>query len=328
MTATLTPLPSPASGLGAGVVKVSSWKPIPNGNTPSPAVSSVTSLPSLPDAKTPISSRLSAFWPAPLTVLPAATASTAAISPLPSAVFAPQSPSAPEPIMVPATIIEPPDFTDDELFQAFAPIVQHAFATAGSAKDNGHTPDIEPMLRATIRRALAEYSPASRPFQAPGTVDRFVWHLQALFTSRTFEDILFEKTHRFQVEEVFLLDISTLALISFASCDPARHSSAKRVSNTVHRLAMQLRDEENKIRDSFELPDERFALSKIGNHVILLSVVRGETNDLILADLEFSLKRIENHFREQFKNRETALLHTLQPFLEDCLLIQAPASAA
>ena len=53
------------------------------------------------------------------------------------------------------------------------------------------------MLRATIRRALAEYSPATRPFHPPGSVDRFLWRLQALFTSRSYEDILFEKTHRF-----------------------------------------------------------------------------------------------------------------------------------
>jgi hypothetical protein len=47
-----------------------------------------------------------------------------------------------------------------------------------------------------------------------------------------------------------------------------------------------------------------------------------------LADLEFALRRIEDHFRDQFAQEGSALLHELQPFLEDCLLIQAPASAA
>ena len=184
------------------------------------------------------------------------------------------------------------------------------------------------MLRATIRRALAEYSPASRPFRAPPAFDRFIWHLQALFTSRTYEDIIFEKTHRFQVEEVFLVDAATLALVSFASCDPARHASAKRVTPTVHRLTLALRDEDGKLRDSFELPDHRNALACAGQRVHLIAVVRGRPSELILADLEFALRRIEDRFREQFKLEGSPLLFALQPFLEDCLLIQAPASAA
>ncbi|MGL4401225.1 MAG: hypothetical protein ACRCXD_15250 [Luteolibacter sp.] len=226
--------------------------------------------------------------------------------------------------------VEPPasDFTDDDLRDAFGPIVEQAVRSAVYAKENGIDTYLEPMLRATIRRALAEYAPASRPFRAAGTYDRLIWHLQALFTSRTYEDIVFEKTHRFQVEEVFLLEADTLALVSFASCDPARHSSAKRVTPTVHRLALGLRDEDGKFNESFELPDQRNAIACAGSLVHLVAVVRGRPSELILADLEFALRRIEDRFREQFQKKGTPLLFTLQPYLEDCLLIQAPASAA
>jgi hypothetical protein len=259
-----------------------------------------------------------ATWPAPMADLPA-----------PKPVDVP-APFAAVPSSTPEKPPEPPkpDFTDDDLREAFGPIIEHAVRNAVYAKENGIDTYLEPMLRATIRRALAEYSPASRPFRAPGTYDRLVWHLQALFTSRTYEDIVFEKTHRFQVEEVFLVDAVTLALISFASCDPARHSSAKRVTPTVHRLALGLRDDEGKIRESFELPDQRNAIACAGGLVNLIAVVRGRPTELILADLEFALRRIEDRFREQFKQEGSPLLFTLQPFLEDCLLIQAPASAA
>ncbi len=220
------------------------------------------------------------------------------------------------------------DFTDEDLRQALVPLVEEVFRDSSATALSGLEAHLEPMLRATIRRALAEYSPASRPFQGPGTFDRLIWHLQALFTSRTYEDVVFLKTHRFQVEEVFLLDASSLALISFASCDPARHASAKRVMPTVLRLAMQLRHDDGQIRDSFELPDLRNAVSCRGSFAILVATVRGQTNDLLLSDLEFSLHRIEDRFREQFLNHGSALLLTLQPYLEDCLLIQAPASAS
>ncbi len=206
--------------------------------------------------------------------------------------------------------------------------MEQAVRQAVYAKENGIDTYLEPMLRATIRRALAEYAPASRPFHAPGAWDRFIWHIQALFTSRTYEDILFEKTRRFQIEEVFLLDSATLALVSFASCDPARHASTHRVSGTVHRLALQLRDDGGNIRPSVNLPDGRIVIARLGSHVVLAALVRGQPGEMVMDDLSFALRRIEDHFRAQFQQEGSELLYQLQPFLEDCLLIQAPASAA
>ncbi len=340
MSAVLTPLPSPAPGLAARIVSAPSWTPLPPAITREPAASypPLASLPPWPGPFAPSAPAFPASWPSPLSVLPALTPATPAAHSSPqeipiSAATAPPLAAAATPSpapYTPARIVEPPqpDFTDDDLREAFGPIVEQAVRSAVYAKENGIDTYLEPMLRATIRRALAEYSPSSRPFQAPGGLDRFVWHLQALFTSRTYEDIIFEKTHRFQVEEVFLVDVASLALVSFASCDPARHASVKRVASTVQRLALQLRDATGKTRDSFELPDQRNVVTCAGRFVTLMAVVRGQPSELVLADLEFALRRIEDRFREQFQQEGSALLFALQPFLEDCLLIQAPASAA
>jgi hypothetical protein len=233
---------------------------------------------------------------------------------------------------VAATTFEKPavasDFTDDELSEAFGPIVEKAVRKAVYSQENGIDTYLEPMLRATIRRALAEYSPASRPFEPPGVLDRLVWHLRALFTSRTYEDILFEKTRRFQVEEVFLLDSATLALVSFASCDPARHASVRRVTATAQKLASQLRDSSGRFHPALELSATHRAIARRGRHVILVAIVRGRPSELMLSDLEFALRRIEDYFRDQFTQEGSALLHEVQPFLEDCLLIQSPAGGA
>ena len=288
-------------------------------------------------------------WPAPLAVLPfpadpaessradagmpAVSSPSASGSRAMDAPVAQAPPSVISPVEAPPSAMREaaapePDFTDDDLREAFGPIVEHAVRRAVYAQENGIDTYLEPMLRATIRRALAEYSPASRPFQPPGALDRFLWHIQALFTSRTYEDILFEKTRRFQVEEVFLLDAATLALVSFASCDPARHASARRVSNTVSRLAHDLRDADGSLRPEFKLPDGRSVISRRGRHVVLMAVVRGRPGELVDADLNFALRRVEDHFRTQFQQEGSELLYPLQPFLEDCLLIQSPASAA
>ncbi|HSP43292.1 MAG TPA: hypothetical protein VLO11_10510, partial [Luteolibacter sp.] len=220
------------------------------------------------------------------------------------------------------------DFTDDDLREALEPIMEQAVRKAVYAKENGIDTYLEPMLRATIRRALAEYSPASRPFQPPGMLDRLVWHVRALFTSRTYEEIFFEKTRRFQVEEVFLLDAATLALVSFASCDPARHASVKRVNGTAQRLAARLRDSSGRFHPELQLSAVHRVIARRGRHVILAALVRGRANELVLADLEFALRRIEDGFRDQFEQEGSALLHERQPLLEDCLLIQSPATSA
>jgi len=279
---------------------------------PSASTASFTAVPTTPFSAIPIAPR------PPIPVSPFPEPFAASPQPLP--------PPAEEPA-APATEIRP-DFTDDDLREAFSPIVEEAVRKAVYAKENGMDTYLEPMLRATIRRALAEYSPASRPFQAPSTFHRFGWHLQALFSSRTYEDILFEKTHRFQVDEVFLVDAASLALVSFASCDPARHASPKRISSTIQRIALQLRDHEGHTRSSFELSDQRTAITRQGSFVCLVAIVRGRSNDLVIADLDYALRRIEDRFRTQFLENGSALLYPLQPFLEDCLLIQAPVSAA
>jgi len=222
-----------------------------------------------------------------------------------------------------------PDYSDADLSEALAPIMESAIRKAVYESERSNLDTLlEPMLRATVRRALAEYSPAARPFRPPGFMDRTVWRMQALFSSRSFEDVLFEKTHRFQVEEVYLLDANTLALVSFASCDPARHSAAKRIEASAQRIALQLRDDRGAIRRSFERADGRNVICEAGGQMLLVAIVRGRPNEMIIADLAFSLHRIEIHFSERFAQAGSALMHALQPFLEDCLLIQAPGSAA
>jgi hypothetical protein len=316
-TATLSPLPYASPGLPARVVRQQTWSSIPAAQSLG-TTAALALLPSWPSSTGSPATPYPATWPAPLTALPTA----------PKKPIEPTPPIAPSHHTTPSPAPEPGDFTDNDLREALGPIIEDSVRRAVYAQENGIDTYLEPMLRATIRRALAEYSPTSRPFQAPAAYDRLIWHLQALFTSRTYEDILFERTNRFQVEEVYLLDASSLALVSFASCDPARHASAKRITPTVHRIAMELRDAQGAIRTAFELPDQRNAIACAGNLVNLVAVVRGRPSELILADLEFALRRIEDRFREQFKKEGSPLLLALQPFLEDCLLIQAPASAA
>ncbi len=333
MSAALTPLPAPPKGIATGSNPARTWNilpfPPPAGTADAaPPSPSLPAWPETPGTADPQAS-FPESWPSPLSVLPAAPAPGSFFT-TPDLMSAPVLAEPSEPVAEPTPpSTEPkPEFTDDDLRDALGPIVEQAVRNSVYARENGIDTYLEPMLRSTIRRALAEYAPASRPFQPPGALDRFIWHMKALFTSRTYEDILFEKTRRFQVEEVYLLDVDTLALVSFASCDPARHASARRVIGSAQRHALLVRDEQGAIRREAPLSENRHLVSREGSHVVLTAVVRGRPGELVSADLEFALRRIEDHFRERFRQQGSELLLELQPFLEDCLLIQAPATAA
>lgn len=302
---------------------------------PAPESPKIAPLPFAPAASTQ-SPPLAVFQPAPAPFTPVQETLPDPIDPPETAwVPAPEIISPPEPAPAPfipvieappspaprAPLPPEPDFTDNDLREALAPL----FKGFGDSSTDDR---LEPMLRATIRRALAEYSPTNRPFEAPNALDRFRWRMQALFSSRTYEDILFEKTHRFQVEELFLVDAGSLALISYASANPGRHASTRRVEATVKRLALQARDPDGILKESFKLPDNRNVVSQQGSFVTLLAVVRGEPNEMAVNDLSYALDSIEARFCERFRDHSLPLLKVLQPFLEDCLLIQSPASAA
>jgi hypothetical protein len=228
------------------------------------------------------------------------------------------------PIVAPTMVtLELADFTDEDLREAISPLLAEAPKPAPTA-DLSSEKFLQPMLRAAVRRALAESAASARPAPPPGPFAKFRWRLKAFFTGRAYRDVLSEKTHHFQVGEVFLVDSATHRLVSFASCDPAVHKSPQLVESAILRLLSQLCEPSGGLRRSFELSEQHHIFSAPGQFVTLLAMVRGRPSDSVVADLEFALLRIEDRFREQLRHPESPLLPALQPFLEDCLLISGP----
>lgn len=267
--------------------------------------------------------------PAPVWAAPAPSASpflTPEPAPLPQ--NQPLSPAPPPPAQPPppaAPVWEPAAYTDDDLREALVPLIAPLFR--GISPGQLDLASLEPMMRSTVRRALAEHSPHTRPFHPPRMLDRTLWHLKALFTSRTYEEILFEKTRRFQVEEVYLFDANTYAMVSYASSDPARHSTQSRVNSAASRLALQLRDAVQ-AGQAVELPltDGRTAYALKSENLTLAAIIRGSSDEIIASDLQYALGRIDSRFSQKLKENAPDLLHAIQPYLEDCLLIQAPSA--
>ena len=255
--------------------------------------------------------------------LPQAPAARLAVPSLGDFAAAPASPAATLPAdpAPPADCPARPDFTDADLAEALLPFM--GGGTPGIAFHDDAS--FEAVLRATFRRALAEHH--AGPFHDPGLTHRILWRAQALFTSRSYDEVLADKIRRFSVEEVYLLDRDKLSLVSYASCDPVRHSNPRRVGSFARQLGLRVRDEGGALLLGFELGENRRTFVRPGKFSLLVAVVHGEINDLVKADLDFALRRIETRYHQPFVQGDP-LLKELQPLLEECLLIHSPAAPA
>ncbi len=214
--------------------------------------------------------------------------------------------------------------SDAQLVEALLPVVESSLEKALYAPKTGLHMYLEPMLRATVRRAIAEQMQTMHHFGQISLIDRIAWRFKALFTSRTYDDIVFERTHRYRVEEVYLLRYQSNSLISYASHDPSRHSTPRKIKYDLSRLVEELTDDEGELRKSFELPNKNTAVVRCGQNCFLLASIRGPINALVRADLDYVLSQVEQRFGERLRDQGQHFVHVLQPLLEGCLLIQSP----
>jgi len=215
--------------------------------------------------------------------------------------------------------------TDQDLADAFRPLLQSSLEQALFGRDTSIHGYLEPMLRNTVRRAIAEQMESARQFREAGAFDRLAWRLRALVTSRSYDDIVFDRTRRYHVEEAYLLRRKSKTLVSYASHDPARHASPRRIRSTLRLLVSKLDAPDGSLETSFDLPEGRLGLVREGRFCLLVAILRGRSNALVRADLDYLLHQAEERFGERLERDSEAFIHVLQPVLEGCLLIQSPA---
>lgn len=183
---------------------------------------------------------------------------------------------------------------------------------------------VEPALRASARRALAEHLPLASSFRRPDWWDRAFWRLLALFTSRTYHDVVFLKTRRFQVEEVFLIRAETMELISYASTDPVRHANPGRVKGTFREILKHLGAREPGGPEGLVIGRRQWVVIGDGGMTIMVAAIKGAPNTRYLDDLKYIRASIEGRYGNQLRAGGEVLLFDVQPALEDALLVHSP----
>ncbi|BCX50175.1 hypothetical protein HAHE_40830 [Haloferula helveola] len=209
-------------------------------------------------------------------------------------------------------------YSDRDLAEALRPLVGTGATSPGPF---GSLEEFESALRSAFRRTFAQYT--GSPFDPPDILRRALWRFDALVSSRSYEETLDRKIRRFRIEEVHLLDKSTLELISFASVKPSRHSDPRKVRPTVSQLATELTDQPD--RTQFRFDKSLHASVRHGELTILVALVRGRPDPLAEPDLDYAHRRIEKTFHEPLLHGDP-LLQEIQPLLEECLLIHSPVS--
>ena len=210
------------------------------------------------------------------------------------------------------------DFTDADLIEALTPLVQSA---AGSAVRSEFPDDFESLLRTSIRRALAQHTRG--PFEDPDLFQRVRWRLDALFSSRSYEEVVEDRSHRFHIEEVFLLDVRHFGMISYASANLSRHLNPRRVAGTADLIATRLRGINKPAPLEFELEKGFRCIVQQKDSTLLVTCSRGRPDIDAVIDLDCILRRIHSRFAGQLSRTEP-LLNEIQPLLEECLLIHSP----
>lgn len=216
-------------------------------------------------------------------------------------------------------------YTDEDLREALQPIINPVVDQFLYTPSQGIHTYLEPMLRSTVRRAIAEQMDDSSPFQNVSGWDKFAWKLRALLSSRTYDDIVFDYTRRYQVEEVYLLRPHSRSLISYASHDPARHAKPEKVQGTVKKIASEESAHKDEETPWIKWKDTRNLMIRRGEHCILAAIVHGPSNAILRADLDYALRQAEERFGKALEEESDIHMQILQPLLEGCLLIQAPA---
>lgn len=218
-----------------------------------------------------------------------------------------------------------PSFTDEDLREALQPIIDPVVDQFLYTPSQGIHTFLEPMLRSTVRRAIAEQMDDASPFHDVSGWDKFAWKLRAMFSSRSYDDIVFDYTRRYQVEEVYLLRPHSRSLISYASHDPARHAKPDKIRGTVKKIASKESEHKSEETPWIKWRDTRNLMIRRGKHCILAAIVHGPSNAILRADLDYALRQAEERYGKALEEESDIHIQILQPLLEGCLLIQAPA---
>lgn len=217
-------------------------------------------------------------------------------------------------------------YTDKDLQNALRPLLDASNQSTFNIPTNTDS-FLEPMLRSTVRRAIAEQMAEASPFRDVPGWNKLAWKIRALMSSRTYDDILFDQTRRYQVEEVFLLRPQTRSLISYASNNPARHAKSSKVESTIKKIATKTATIDNHQENTLEWGNDRQLVIRPGKHSMLAAIVHGSPNYVLEADLDYLLLQVEDRLGESLGDSHQAHLQILQPMLECCLLIQSLATS-
>ncbi|MEZ5471054.1 MAG: BON domain-containing protein [Marinicella sp.] len=165
-------------------------------------------------------------------------------------------------------------------------------------------PIIGPMIRQSVTNAIRRFvADINRTLE---TGFNLKWRWQALRSGIPFEELVFNNTIQYQVQQIFLIDNETGLLIEYAGQEHALLQDKEAMSAMLTAIQDFVKDSINKDSEGLsaaELGEQLLWLIK-GNHANLAVVVKGAPTNRLREKLADACEEIHVEFSKDLHNQE------------------------
>lgn len=163
------------------------------------------------------------------------------------------------------------------------------------------------LIRKTVTNSIKQFvSDINRTLELGFSAKALKWRWQALRSDKSFAEIVFQKTIRYQVQDIFLINKSNGLLIEYAGSDDLLKDS-----NAISGMLTAI---QSFIGDSFETEDANLQSAQISNQdfivatgpkVYLAAVVKGNPTERLKQKFQEVIENIHADYSEVLLQEET-----------------------
>ncbi len=204
--------------------------------------------------------------------------------------------------------------------------IQKAFADNKKSIIDSILPIMGQLIRKTVTNSIKQFvADINRTLEVKFSYKYIKWRLQAMKADISFAEMVFQKTIRYQIEEMFFVDKETGLLIEYAGTDE--------LVKNKDAISSMLTAIQDFIGDSLQLSKSELVSAEIGDNLILITtgphaylatVVKGSPTERLKQHLQELVETIHAEFGDEFVLQENFRnLPDLSEMLSDNLVTKS-----
>ncbi len=204
--------------------------------------------------------------------------------------------------------------------------VTRAFSDNKQSIIDGLLPIMGQLIRKTVANSIKQFvADINRTLELGFSSKALKWRWQAFKTDQSFAEIVFQKTIRYQVNEIFLINQENGLLIEHVGTDDMLKDN-----NAISAMLSVIREF---IGDSLQSPDDNLQSAEMGDNLLFFShgpkaflvfVVKGSPTERFKIKAQQLIENVHAEFSDVLINEENYRNNTdLQKFLRDQLVTKS-----